>query len=125
MLTQDPRPKLDRRKFLAAAAVAGTCGAVGPAQAATATTLDIAPRPISALPPNTYVAANEIGTPQLPETENGRPGSDFMVDDIKTLDIKYLPANPAASYRGLHESLIDYPPSACVTDISRRQASQS
>jgi len=24
------------------------------------------------------------------------------------MDIKYLPANPTASYRGLHESLIDY-----------------
>ena len=40
--------------------------------------------------------------------ENGTPGSDFMVDVIKTLDIKYLPANPASSYRGLHKSLIDY-----------------
>ena len=31
-----------------------------------------------------------------------------MVDVIKTLDIKYLPANPASSYRAIHESLIDY-----------------
>jgi acetolactate synthase-1/2/3 large subunit len=31
-----------------------------------------------------------------------------MVDVIKTLEIKYLPANPASSFRGLHESLIDY-----------------
>jgi acetolactate synthase I/II/III large subunit len=108
MSTQDSRPRLDRRKFLAAAAVAGTGGAVAPARAATASTPDVTPRPISALPPNAYVAANEISTPQAPETENGRPGSDFMVDVIKTLDIKYLPANPAASYRGLHESLIDY-----------------
>ncbi|HEX8826957.1 MAG TPA: twin-arginine translocation signal domain-containing protein, partial [Xanthobacteraceae bacterium] len=101
MSVQDSRPKLDRRKFLAAAAVAGTSGAVGPASATTATTPDITTRPVSALPPNSYVAANESGTPQLPETENGRPGSDFMVDVIKTFDIKYLPANPAASYRGL------------------------
>jgi acetolactate synthase I/II/III large subunit len=36
------------------------------------------------------------------------PGSDFMVDVIKSLDFKYLPANCASSYRGLHESLIDY-----------------
>jgi acetolactate synthase I/II/III large subunit len=108
MSTQDPRTRLDRRKFLAAAAVAGTCGTVGPASATNATTADIPTRPISALPPNNYVAANESGTPQPPETESGRPGSDFMVDVIKTLDIKYLPANPASSYRGLHESLIDY-----------------
>ena len=31
-----------------------------------------------------------------------------MVDVIKTLDIKYLPCNPASSFRALHESLIDY-----------------
>jgi len=35
-------------------------------------------------------------------------GADFMVDVIKTLDFEYLPANPASSFRGLHESLIDY-----------------
>ena len=36
------------------------------------------------------------------------PGSDFMVDVIKSLDIPYLPSNPAQSFRGLHELLIDY-----------------
>src|ERR1019366_2694904 len=35
-------------------------------------------------------------------------GADFMVDVIKTLDIKYLPSNPASSVRAIHESLIDY-----------------
>ena len=43
-----------------------------------------------------------------PMRGEGRPGSDFMVDVIKTLDIKYLPANPASSYRAIHESLINY-----------------
>ena len=99
---------LNRRKFLTAAAVAGAAGAAGeavkPARAAGEVQSSL-PR---ALPPNAYVAANEAGTPQLPAGESGRPGSDFMVDVIKTLDIKYVPANPAASYRGPHESLIDY-----------------
>ena len=31
-----------------------------------------------------------------------------MVDVIKSLDIEYLPSNPASSFRGLHESLINY-----------------
>ena len=31
-----------------------------------------------------------------------------MVDVIKSLDIDYLPCNPAQSFRGLHESLINY-----------------
>ncbi len=38
----------------------------------------------------------------------GVAGSDFMVDVIKTLDIKYLPSNCASSFRGIHESLINY-----------------
>jgi thiamine pyrophosphate-dependent acetolactate synthase large subunit-like protein len=59
--------------------------------------------------PNAVVAAAETGTPQeIKQHEGGKPGSDFMVDVIKTLDIKYLPCNPASSFRALHESLIDY-----------------
>jgi thiamine pyrophosphate-dependent acetolactate synthase large subunit-like protein len=106
-------PKLDRRRFLATAALAGAAGSVPPAGAAlagTAAAPQAEPRLPSALPPNARVAAAEAGTPQAPaaSSENGPPGSDFMVDVIKTLDIKYLPANPASSYRGIHESLINY-----------------
>jgi acetolactate synthase I/II/III large subunit len=108
MPKKDSSPKLDRRKFLAAAAVAGASGAVRPAQAATITQPQAKPLP-SALPPNEHVAAAETGVPDIaPYATEGRPGSDFMVDVIKTLNIKYLPANPASSYRAIHESLIDY-----------------
>ena len=57
-----------------------------------------------------HVAAAESGTPKELSASRigGAPGSDFMVDVIKTLDIKYLPANPASSFRGIHESLINY-----------------
>jgi thiamine pyrophosphate-dependent acetolactate synthase large subunit-like protein len=37
-----------------------------------------------------------------------RPGSDFMVDVIKTLDLKYVATNPGSSFRSLHESLVNY-----------------
>jgi len=37
-----------------------------------------------------------------------RCGSDFMVDVIKSLDIDYICANPGSSFRGLHESIINY-----------------
>ncbi len=107
------RTRLDRRKFLAGVAVAGAAGTPLAVDAANATAPAVTPPPRpSALPPNAAVAAAEAGTPQaikqdlLPE--GGRPGSDFMVDVIKTLDIKYLPSNPASSFRALHESLIDY-----------------
>jgi acetolactate synthase-1/2/3 large subunit len=102
-------PKPDRRKFLAAAAVASASGAIRPAMAATETQPQAQQRPPSVLPPNARVAAAETGTPDIPPySTEGRPGSDFMVDVIKTLNIKYLPANPASSYRAIHESLIDY-----------------
>jgi thiamine pyrophosphate-dependent acetolactate synthase large subunit-like protein len=102
-------PKLDRRKFLAGAAVAGASGAVKPAMAATEAQPQAEQRLPSVLPPNARVAAAENGVPDIPPySTEGRPGSDFMVDVIKTLNIKYLPANPASSYRAIHESLIDY-----------------
>src|SRR2546425_5076330 len=37
-----------------------------------------------------------------------RPGSDFMVDVIKSLGIDYISANPASSFRSLHESIVNY-----------------
>ena len=40
-------------------------------------------------------------------TEN-RSGSDFMVDVLKSLGIEYVFANPGSSFRGLHESIINY-----------------
>ncbi len=54
------------------------------------------------------VAATETATPPVWAKADGVPGSDFMVDVIKSLDIDYLPCNPASSFRALHESLIDY-----------------
>ncbi len=36
------------------------------------------------------------------------PGSDVMVDVIKSLGIQYVALNPGSSFRGLHESIINY-----------------
>src|SRR5436853_6713123 len=41
-------------------------------------------------------------------TGNEKPGSDFMVDVLKTLGIEYCAANPGSSFRGLQESCINY-----------------
>ncbi len=109
MPKKDSSLKFNRRKFLSAAAAAGATCAVDPAKAATTDVRQAQQRLPSALPPNERVAAAETGVPDIPPySTEGRPGSDFMVDVIKSLDIKYLPANPASSYRALHESLIDY-----------------
>jgi acetolactate synthase I/II/III large subunit len=37
-----------------------------------------------------------------------RPGSDFMVDVIKSLELEYIATNPGSSFRSLHESLVNY-----------------
>ena len=98
----------DRRKFLTGAAVAGVTPAIAqvstPAQAQGA-----APRHVpSALPPTAKTIAAETGTPEELPRIGGKPGSDFMIDVIKTLDIKYAPSNCASSFRALHESMINY-----------------
>ncbi len=37
-----------------------------------------------------------------------RPGSDFMVDVLKSLGFEFICANPGSSFRALHESIINY-----------------
>ena len=37
-----------------------------------------------------------------------RSGSDFMVDVLKSIGFAYATANPGSSFRGLHESIINY-----------------
>ncbi|HEX5507814.1 MAG TPA: thiamine pyrophosphate-binding protein, partial [Pseudolabrys sp.] len=35
-------------------------------------------------------------------------GSDVAADALRALDIPYIALNPGASYRGLHDSLVNY-----------------
>ena len=101
--------KVDRRNFLQGVAVAGAAAGAGTPQAASAAPAASPVRLPSALPPTAWTIAAETGTPQKELNRiGGVAGSDFMVDVIKTLDIKYLPSNCASSFRGLHESLINY-----------------
>jgi len=106
MARKDPDPKSDRRRFLAGVVAAGAATAMTPVRSADVVAQ--APRAPSALPPSGKAAEAETGTPRELARVKGIPGSDFMVDVIKTLDIKYLPANCASSYRAIHESLINY-----------------
>jgi thiamine pyrophosphate-dependent acetolactate synthase large subunit-like protein len=104
-------PNVSRRKFMAGVAVTGAATAVSAedgARAAAPASESAAVRRPSALRLDTVMAAAETGTPAELAKATGRDTSDFMVDVIKTLDINYLFSNPASSFRGLHESLIDY-----------------
>jgi acetolactate synthase I/II/III large subunit len=59
--------------------------------------------------PSPAQAARETTPPPHAEVyTTDRPGSDFMADVIKSLGFEYVAANPGSSFRGLHESLINY-----------------
>src|SRR5262249_50993914 len=62
----------------------------------------------SALPPSVQQIAAETSVPKDMPHLAGKPNSDFMIDVIKSLKIDHVYANPASSFRGLHESLINY-----------------
>src|SRR5262245_26046397 len=93
---------VDRRKFLTGVAIAGAAstGSAKAANAAAATAANGARVP-SALPPTAEMIAAETTTPKVLAKAQTPDGSDFMVDVIKTLNIDYLPSNPASSFRGL------------------------
>ena len=45
----------------------------------------------------------------MPDPEAPRYGSDVMVDLLRGLEIPYVTLNPGASFRGLHDSLVNRP----------------
>src|SRR5882724_2113950 len=106
MARKNSRPEVSRRKFLAGAAVAGAAATTSAAKAATPPTG--AARIPSAVRPTAHQVALEANVVTEVKPIAGRAGSDFMVDVIKSLDIDYCYSNPASSFRGLHESLINY-----------------
>ncbi|HZZ95227.1 MAG TPA: thiamine pyrophosphate-binding protein [Usitatibacter sp.] len=107
-MSDEKKAGLDRRAFLktaaATAGVAGAAPAIALAQAGDA---------------HRTADAHKTGGDSKAAAAEGRasghglevidrPGSDFMVDVIKTLDLEYMSMNPGSSYRSLHESLINY-----------------
>src|SRR5215469_9188887 len=104
--SREASPNVSRRKFLAGAAVAGATIAPEVANAAALPTA--AAKVPSALPPSARQIALETEVPKVDSPLGGRAGSDFMVDVIKSVGIEYIYANPASSFRGIHESLINY-----------------
>lgn len=47
-------------------------------------------------------------TPPAPVDERSSWGSDVAADVLRALDIPYIALNPGASYRGLHDSLVNH-----------------
>src|SRR4051794_26988192 len=100
--------KADRRQFLGLVATAGATN-VGPAKGAAAQGVSSGgPSGRPTAPPQPSEPAEFKPLPETEALHIARPGSDFMVDVLKSLDIKYLAANPGSSFRGLQESVVNY-----------------
>jgi acetolactate synthase I/II/III large subunit len=103
---------VDRRSFLAGIATAGAgaaaAGVVAPAPAAAATP-PVAP-PSKLAPPSTLLAAAETGNPasSIDRWHVHNAGSDYMVDCLKHVGFDYLTCMPGSTFRGIHESIINY-----------------
>lgn len=102
---------VNRRGFLKGAAVGAAAGAaavIAPESLAGAQP-PVAQRPAVPLPTAAQLAAEReplAAEPNVMTVEN--PGSDFMVDVLKSLGFEYIAANPASSFRGLQESFINH-----------------
>ena len=60
-------------------------------------------------PSEAALAAESASVPPAVEVLTAdRPGSDFMLDVLKSLGFEYVAANPGSSFRALHESVINY-----------------
>jgi acetolactate synthase-1/2/3 large subunit len=95
-----------RRNFLKKAAAASAAAISAPAITSAQPARAAAPVPAGATPIMT--AAAEAAVSDVEVLTADRTGSDFMVDVVKSLGLEYICANPGSSFRGFHESVINY-----------------
>src|SRR5262249_59818754 len=62
---------------------------------------------------NNMAEETKSGTPEVWAAGIGRKsraeyGSDLMAEMLRELGIKYIALNPGASYRGLHDSIVNF-----------------
>ena len=104
---------VDRRDFLKSAAVTGAAALVpGAVTGQSGQAGQQAGRGGPSGPPaqaSAPVAPREVDPSDGGEViTTDRPGGDFMVDVLKTLDFEFVASNPGSSFRGIHESIINY-----------------
>jgi acetolactate synthase-1/2/3 large subunit len=103
-MKKSKEPAVNRRNFLKSVA-AGAATLAAPTEAMSAQ--PAAPQPSAAMP--LLPPLIETDPPAEAEVLNvDRAGSDFMVDVIKYLGFDYVCSVAGSSFRGLHESVINY-----------------
>jgi acetolactate synthase I/II/III large subunit len=106
-MAQSRKPSVDRRRFLKGAAAGATAlvakPAVGKAQQAEASRGSAAVPSARALAAETEPVSSDVEV-----LVADHPGSDYMLNVIKSLGLEYIAANPGSSFRSLHESIVNF-----------------
>ena len=105
-MAKSTKKSVGRRNFLKVAAAGAAALVANP----TIKTAVPAPKPRGKVLPPPMSPEAEAGMPSshAEVLTLDRPGSDFMVDVVKSIGFDYIFANPGSSFRGLHESFITY-----------------
>jgi thiamine pyrophosphate-dependent acetolactate synthase large subunit-like protein len=107
-MAKSKKHSVGRRGFLkSAAAGAAAALAVKPGVAGAQAPIEAA-RPAAPPASARQVALETAPPPRADVYTTDRPGADFMVDVLKSLNFDYIFANPGSSFRGLQESFINY-----------------
>jgi acetolactate synthase I/II/III large subunit len=100
------KPAIDRRDFLRGAGVGAAALVSTPAGRAQQSQPARGSAPLPSA--SALAAETEPVSTSVEVLTADHPGSDFMVDVIKSLGIEYIAANPGSSFRSLHESIVNY-----------------
>ncbi len=115
--TQETKPEqntdetqLDRRAFIAGVSATGVAlgSAATKAGAQTADTQMAAAAPSEAQRVADLGTLDEYSADEHDQYFIDSPGSDYMIDVLRSLNIDYVATNPGSSFRGLQESLVNY-----------------
>jgi len=111
----------DRRRFLKGATLGGAAAVAAPLVAsAQPADPEAAPAARSAPPPGRPGAAAGVSVPPAPNAaaegriEEGEPttqgsvASDYMIDVLRSMGVELVAANPANTFKALHESVVNY-----------------
>src|SRR5262245_30109862 len=100
---------VNRRRFLKGAAASAAALVAKPVAGTAAAAQQPEARLTTQLPSARLVAA-ETSAPaaRVDVYTTDRPGSDFMVDVLKSLPFEYIASNPGSAFRGLQESFVNY-----------------
>ena len=101
---------VSRRDFLGGAGTAGAAALLGSAAAPAAQSQERAAANASARLPTAAELERDTGSATPPQDGRAitRPGSDLMVEVLRRLGVEFAVANPASSFEGLHESIINH-----------------